>query len=251
MHLYQLSLFPNPVDSRPCHRHNPLDLASLVISVSETRALCLRAALDSMDVLFSVAACDLYHMPLPFFANAGYALTTLARLYACPAWPPSLPQQQQAQPLRFDLTSVIDRVAKHLDQAGDNFTTERDREATVTCSSNGWQGEHRGSDIRLSRWAAWLRRCNRALGHSDGEDSLDVPEPGAGAGARDYRTPLSGADVGRLMERDGPGLTGLNESEALPMDWSVLLEDIWGFGLSGLPDDSKFQEMMNGGSGRQ
>jgi hypothetical protein len=156
MHLYQISLPPTTPSPSSCHHLSPTPIP-IAISISSARTLCLSSALAGLEVHLSVAPAKLYHMPLPFYAMTGRVLTTLARLRGCAS------STDKDDPLRFDLARVLERAAEHLESA-----------PPVGSGGSGSDAARgKGRNDRLSHWAAWLRRCARALGiaAADGSSS--------------------------------------------------------------------------------
>lgn len=281
MHLYQLSLPPTLPSSSP--HPPPESTPARLVSISTTRSLCLHSALAAMDVHLSLPAAELYHMPLPFYATTGHALTTLARLRAISS--SSSSSDLDTDPLFFDLARLLERTAAHLEEAGGcgHWPVRSGVSDEATAAARGRKrGDGGRMNDRLLHWAAWLRRCARALGVADqgrtdgggvapaaetcrgdgvgaggsatdaggdgvaGQDGRAKEMPGGRVAVDDYLTPLSGVDV------DGGtgGVTGFQEHDSFPMEWTAaLLEDISGYGLFGLSDEFLMQDIFAGGAG--
>ncbi|KAB5511506.1 hypothetical protein GE09DRAFT_688482 [Coniochaeta sp. 2T2.1] len=179
VHLYQLSLPPTvPSSALPSSSSSSTSTSHLLskVSITQTRALCLRAALSGMEVHFSLPPGQLYHMPLPFYAMTGHIMTNLARLRACAS------AANPTDPLSFDLAGLIERVALHLEEAAGKVEGAgegmRDGGRVYGCGGSGEKTEKRkGRNDRLAIWAAWLRRCAKALvvGNCSGGSRPDVP----------------------------------------------------------------------------
>jgi hypothetical protein len=179
MSLYQISLPPTTPSSPPQHTSS----IPATISITQTRHLCLTSALAGLEVHLSVPPSRLYHLPLPFFAMTGHVLTTLARLRSCAASVASA--NDLSDPLRFDLAAAVERTAAHLEQAS--------------------RSAAEGRNDRLSHWAAWLRRCARALAITDAQPDGGVPHNGGGGGGQDLRGFVAGMEPGRKGEEADGG----------------------------------------------